>query len=381
MPDGSAADTRSVPRSAATRSRMFARPPVDAAAGSSVPMPHPSSVIAMRRCPLLRASATDACVALRVLRGVRERLAHDVVRGRLDVVGEPLGAHRGVRLDGERDRESRDARLDRGDEAVVAQHRRVDAAGELAQVGERLAGLVLQLDELFGRELAALQPVAGEAQPGDLRHHVLLDAVVQVALEALALVVLCGDEPLARRGQLVELLGELRGQAHVGDGCRSLAGDRVQQRSLRLAVVAAAARAELDAAERLVAAHEVARLHGREIRTGSLAGDTHRRRGEVAVAVPMSLIRTHEASSPSRTASASRVSRSRGSTASSSRAPSSLSIVSWRSRSPKTARWIHRCIHVRSGSRQTASSVVIRIAGTTRSRPASRMAGVATAAA
>ena len=131
-----------------------------------------------------------------------------------------------------------------------------------------------------GGELAALQPVAREAQPGDLRHDVLLDAVVQVALEALALVVLRGDEPLARRGQLVELLGELGGQAHVGDGCRSLAGDRAQQRALGLAVVPAAARAELDAAERLVAAHEVARLDGRAIRTGRLAGDTHRCRGE-----------------------------------------------------------------------------------------------------
>ena len=151
----------------------------------------------------------------------------------------------------------------------------MDAAGELAQVGERLAGLVLQLDELVGGELAALQPVAGEAQPGDLRHHVLLDAVVQVALEALALVVLCGDEPLARGGQLVELLGELRGQAHVGDGCRSLAGDRAQQRALDVAVLAAAARAELDAAERLVAAHEVARLD-RLAGADRLTGDARR---------------------------------------------------------------------------------------------------------
>ena len=111
-------------------------------------MPHPSSVIAMRRCPSLAREPDRRVRRVRVLRGVRERLAHDVVRGRLHVVGEPLGAHRGIRLDRQRDREPRDARLDRGDEAVVAQHRRVDATGELAQVGERLAGLVLQLDEL-----------------------------------------------------------------------------------------------------------------------------------------------------------------------------------------------------------------------------------------
>ena len=51
--------------------------------------------------------------------------------------------------------------------------------------------------EVFGRQLAALQPVAGEAETGDLRDDVLLDAVVQVALEALALLVLRGHEPLA----------------------------------------------------------------------------------------------------------------------------------------------------------------------------------------
>ena len=102
------------------------------------------------------------------------------------------------------------------------------------------------------RELAALQPVAGEAEAGDLRDDVLLDAVVQVALEAPALVVLRGDEPLARRGQLLELLGELRGEAHVRDGCRGLAARPCASRARSaLAVAPAPSRSELDAAEAL----------------------------------------------------------------------------------------------------------------------------------
>ena len=229
----------------------------------------------------------------------------------------------------------------------------MDAAGELSQVGERLAGLVLQLDELLGGELTALQPIAGEAEPGDLRHHVLLDAVVQVALEALALVVLRGDEPLARNGQLVELLGELGGQSHVGDGCRGLACDRTKQRALDVAVLAAPTRAHLDAPERLVAAHEVARLDrlaGADRSPATPTGDA-----ASAPSAEASRIRTHDAPSPSRTASASRVRRSRGSTACSSRAPSSLSMVSWRSRSPKSARCSRRCNQERTGSRATAS--------------------------
>ena len=277
VPDGCAAETLTVPRSAATRSRMFARPPLDTEAGDE--RAEPATVVGDRDAQVaVAAREPDRRVRrVGVLRGVRERLAHHVVRGRLDVVGVPLGAHRGIRLDRQRDREPRDARLDRGHEAVVAQHGRVDAAGELAQVGERLAGLVLQLDELLGRELPALQSIAGEAEPGDLRHDVLLDAVVQVALEAPALVVLRGDEPLAGGAQLVELFGELRRQAHVRDGCRGLARDRSQQRPLRVAVLAAAPRPDLDAPEGLVAAHEVARL---DRLAGDVTTDPDGHRGE-----------------------------------------------------------------------------------------------------
>ena len=111
--------------------------------------------------------------------------------------------------------------------------------------------------------------------------------------------------------QLVELLGELRGQAHVGDGCRGLAGDRSQQRALGVAVLAAAPRPDLDA-------RRGSRRRGRGRTTRPARRRRHPRprwapRRARRPSTP-SRICTHEASSPSRTASASRVSSSRGST-------------------------------------------------------------------
>ena len=69
---------------------------------------------------------------VRVLDDVRERLRDDVVRGRLDRRPEPLLRH----LDLDRERRARDERLDRGREAAVGEHGRVDAARELAQLVE-----------------------------------------------------------------------------------------------------------------------------------------------------------------------------------------------------------------------------------------------------
>ena len=63
VPDGSTAEMRTVPRSAATRSRMFASPPLCADAEETAPRPHPSSLIDTRRRPSDRASATVARLA------------------------------------------------------------------------------------------------------------------------------------------------------------------------------------------------------------------------------------------------------------------------------------------------------------------------------
>ena len=253
---------------------------------SGVPMPRPSSVIAMRRCPLLRASPTDACVACGVLRGVRERLAHHVVGGRLDFVGVPLGAHRGRRPR----RSSGMGNRATPDSTAATSPLSLSTGGWMPRASSRRSVSVSRAwscssASSSGGELAALQAVAGEPEPRDLRDDVLLDAVVQVALEPAALVVLRGDEPLARGGQLVELLGELRGQAHVGDGCRGLTRDRAQQRALGVAVLAAAARADARCgrASRRRARDRTTRPPGRP---RHVAGDTHGRLGERAIRRP-----------------------------------------------------------------------------------------------
>jgi hypothetical protein len=108
----------------------------------------------------------------------------------------------------------------------------VDAVGDLAQVGQRLTSLLLQHGQLRLVELAALEPVPGQPQPRDERDDVLLDAVVEVAFDAAALVILGGDEPDPGRGQLAEPLLELGGQGHVGHRRGRLLGDRGQELQL-----------------------------------------------------------------------------------------------------------------------------------------------------
>ena len=197
-----------------------------------------------------------------VLRNVGEGFAHGVVRHGLHVGVEALLSHLLTGTHRDRDGEACRARLDRGNEAVVAEDLRVDAVGELAQVGEGLAGLVLQLGELLGAERAAVEPVAGEAQASHQRDDVLLDAVVQIALDAPALGVLGGDEPQSGGRELLELLGELGVEPHVGDRGRGLSCDRLQKVELGQAVVAVAARPQLDAAEPGVAERQVLTGHG-----------------------------------------------------------------------------------------------------------------------
>ena len=84
----------------------------------------------------------------------------------------------------------------------------MDAVGQLPQVGQHLARLVLELHQLERTQLAALEPLAGQPEAGDERHDALLDAVVQVALDASSLLVLRGDEPDPGGAELIELLVE-----------------------------------------------------------------------------------------------------------------------------------------------------------------------------
>ena len=76
---------------------------------------------------------------VRVLADVGERLRDDVERCRLDRSRQPFVGHR-RELDGQR--RARGQALDRRAEAAVGEHRRMDAAGELAQLCERERELV-----------------------------------------------------------------------------------------------------------------------------------------------------------------------------------------------------------------------------------------------
>jgi len=78
---------------------------------------------------------------------------------------------------------------------VVAEHRRVQAARDLAQLGERRRQLVAGARERCVRLLRVLvdQPV-GDPDPDGERDEPLLGAVVEVALEPPPLGVAGGDD-------------------------------------------------------------------------------------------------------------------------------------------------------------------------------------------
>jgi hypothetical protein len=57
--------------------------------------------------------------------------------------------------------------------------------------------LILQIGELVNSELVTTKPIPGEPKPRDERHDLLLDPVVQVALNPTPLRILRGYEPYA----------------------------------------------------------------------------------------------------------------------------------------------------------------------------------------
>ena len=107
-------------------------------------------------------------------------------------------------------------RDERGFQALVGKQRRVDAAREIAQVLEgRLRFRFDLFEHRRGFRRVALGERAGEPGLHGERHELLLGAVVDVALEPASLAVLCGDEALLRRLQLVEAATQLPGQPLV----------------------------------------------------------------------------------------------------------------------------------------------------------------------
>jgi hypothetical protein len=143
---------------------------------------------------------------VRVLSDVGERLGGDEVDRGFDVGRQRLLGHA---VHGHRHRRARGERLQRRAEPAVAEHGRVDPAGELAQLldGE-LRLLARPGDELgCGRRVFAHLRLGHPERDRD-RDHPLLRAVVQIALDPAALGVGRRDDPLAGRAQVVDPLAQ-----------------------------------------------------------------------------------------------------------------------------------------------------------------------------
>ena len=141
---------------------------------------------------------------LRVLGDVGQRLGDHEVGRALDRSREPLVA---LARRASRAAARASERLERGLEPAVGEHRRVDAARQLAQLLEAGVELLLRLVEQL-RELA-VRALARRAQQQGERHEPRLGAVVQVALEPPALGVAGLHDPCPRRTQLLHELRDV----------------------------------------------------------------------------------------------------------------------------------------------------------------------------
>nr|WP_228431103.1 hypothetical protein [Baekduia soli] len=166
-----------------------------------------------------------------VLGDVGQRLGDDEVGGRLDGLGQApvdgdVGEHRHGRALGQRGHRRR--------EATVGQDRRVDPAGQLAQLGQR-AGEPLAQPVDHRRELRVVAHApAQQAQLQRERHELLLGAVVQVALDAPARPVGGLHDPQARLAQLLQTRPQVGLQALVVDGQRRRRGRGLHELARRV---------------------------------------------------------------------------------------------------------------------------------------------------
>ena len=108
----------------------------------------PSSATSMQREPFVARRPDPDLGGVRVLGRVGQRLGDDVVRRGLDRLGQPVAR---ARRRSHRQRRASGQRLDRRLETAIAEHRRMDAAGELAQLLERLGELLAGALERLAR--------------------------------------------------------------------------------------------------------------------------------------------------------------------------------------------------------------------------------------
>src|SRR5881396_706132 len=170
--------------------------------------------------PVLLGQRDPRSGGVRVLRDVDERLADDVVDGRLDRLRQPAFRHRAQLYGNGR---ARSHALEGRSEPTLRQHRRMDPAGQLAQLVEGELELLLRpFDELERAPVLLRKAVAGESQREGERDEPLLGAVVEVALEAPPFLVLRPEEPHAGGAEValsLLALGDVADEA--GEGGRS----------------------------------------------------------------------------------------------------------------------------------------------------------------
>ncbi|RIK41368.1 MAG: hypothetical protein DCC58_12585 [Chloroflexi bacterium] len=116
---------------------------------------------------------------------VGERFRDDKVGGRFDRFRQAL---RQVDIDDDRDGSTAGQRGYRRVEPAIGQHRRVDAARQVADLLHGALGLLVRLnDQRFGGVWVGVQLFTRHAEVHRELHQALLRSVVQVALDALQL--------------------------------------------------------------------------------------------------------------------------------------------------------------------------------------------------
>ena len=199
--------------------------------------PGPSSSTSTTRRPLSSNSDDLRRGAAGVLGGVGQRLGDDEVGGGLDDRREPA-VEPGVDL--HRQRAALAERLDGGRQAAVGQHRRGDAAGQVAQLLDGVGGLDAGVAHQLGGLGVIVQAVLGAAELHAQRDQAGLRAVVQVALDPAQLGGLGVQRAAAGAGEHVDALGQLLlahrvqrappgGDQHVQDQRRAHPEQRPEQ--------------------------------------------------------------------------------------------------------------------------------------------------------
>ena len=195
--------------------------------------PTPSSTTSTTSSSALAADVDRRRCRVRVLADVGEALGDDVVGGDLDRL-VAAGPRRST-VEPDRDRSVRGERLERDRQPVPAEHRRVQAARDVAQLLERERDLASRPTRAGA--CASGSPSSMLLEQAELereRDQPLLGAVVEVALEPLALLLSGLDHAPARAPQLLEPRLQLGLQARVLERDRGGRADRIEQ--LRLVV-------------------------------------------------------------------------------------------------------------------------------------------------